>query len=87
MIQIATDGYSSSEACKACHPAHTAWRNSYHRTMTSRDAGKRGRGLRQRARDRRAEAVLLERRGRDLWADFDDLTDARATRRRASAAW
>ena len=33
--QIASDGYSSSQSCKACHPSqYAAWYSSYHRTMT-----------------------------------------------------
>lgn len=34
-IQVADDGYTSSGACRACHPdQYTSWRDSYHRTMT-----------------------------------------------------
>ena len=34
-IQVRTDGYTSSQACGACHPAQYAtWHGSFHRTMT-----------------------------------------------------
>lgn len=32
---IPTDGYVSSESCRACHPQeHASWHDTYHRTMT-----------------------------------------------------
>lgn len=34
-IQVAEDGYASSQSCQACHPdQYASWRGSYHRTMT-----------------------------------------------------
>jgi hypothetical protein len=34
-IQVAEDGYASSQSCRACHPdQYASWRGSYHRTMT-----------------------------------------------------
>lgn len=34
-IQVAEDGYTSSQSCRACHPdQYATWRDSYHRTMT-----------------------------------------------------
>src|SRR5512134_3448195 len=34
-IQVEGDGYVSSNACRACHPAqYSAWHASFHRTMT-----------------------------------------------------
>lgn len=34
-IQVAEDGFTSSTACRACHPSQYAtWKASYHRTMT-----------------------------------------------------
>src|SRR5688572_8327951 len=74
-VQLPGDGYTSSQTCKACHPdQYSSWAASYHRTMTqvatpetaraSFDAGTiaavHGRPMR------------LERRGRELWAEFDD---------------
>src|SRR5207245_129507 len=74
-IQVATDGYASSDACRACHPAeYAAWRGSFHRTMT------------QVANPRTVRAsfdgvgvdtvsggsMQLHRRGDGLWAEFED---------------
>jgi len=34
-VALRSDGYTSSDACRACHPAQWAsWRRSYHRRMT-----------------------------------------------------
>ena len=34
-IEVHTDGYVSSDTCRACHPQQYAtWHDSYHRTMT-----------------------------------------------------
>jgi hypothetical protein len=34
-IQVAEDGFASSQSCQACHPdQYASWRASYHRTMT-----------------------------------------------------
>jgi len=34
-VQVAADGYVSSETCRDCHPnQHQSWHSSYHRTMT-----------------------------------------------------
>ena len=78
-IQDTEAEYSSSNACRACHPAqYTSWRASYHRTMT------------QVATPETVVAnfdgvtvahvpgrpMTLERRGREFWATFDD-PDAR----------
>src|SRR5712691_2120626 len=73
-IQIAEDGYASSQACRACHPSEDAsWHASYHRTMTQVAAP----GTVAADFDRvRVDAVdgrpmYLEQRGRELWAEFD----------------
>jgi hypothetical protein len=73
--QVVEADYTSSNSCRACHPAEYAtWYGSYHRTMTQ-VAGPdtvvadfdnvtvshvHGRPMR------------LERRGREFWATFDD---------------
>jgi len=63
-IQIAGDGYVSSQTCQACHPSqYASWHRSYHRTMT-RIATPDTIGA-------RLEGVL-EQRGREIWADFAD---------------
>ena len=74
-IQVAEDGYVSSQTCKACHPnQYSTWHASYHRTMTQVAApetvvadfggitvdGVHGRPMR------------LNRRGDAFWAEFDD---------------
>src|SRR5438105_2957671 len=34
-IQVAEEGYVSSDTCRACHPAqYASWHTSFHRTMT-----------------------------------------------------
>src|SRR5471032_1915100 len=34
-VQVAEDGYATSESCRPCHPSqYDSWRESYHRTMT-----------------------------------------------------
>ena len=63
-IQIAGDGYVSSQTCQACHPSqYASWHRSYHRTMT------------QIATPESVVArfdSVLEERGREIWAEFDD---------------
>ena len=74
-IQVAEDGYVSSETCKACHPnQYTTWHASYHRTMTQVATPETARA--------RFDGVTvtgvygrpmqLTRRGEELWAAFDD---------------
>src|SRR5262245_58823027 len=73
-IQAAGDGYVSSNACKACHPAqYETWHRSYHRTMTQVATPQTIRADFDHAR---VDAVYgkpmqLERRGSDFWAEFD----------------
>lgn len=74
-IEVAQDGYVSSQTCKACHPdQYATWHASYHRTMTQAATpdtaatsfdgvtvdGVHGRPMH------------LQRRGAELWAEFDD---------------
>jgi hypothetical protein len=74
-IQFSQDGYAGSQSCQACHPSqYSSWYRSYHRTMT------------QVATPETAVAdfdditvgavhgrpMRLQRRGRQLWAEFDD---------------
>jgi hypothetical protein len=73
--QVVEADYTSSNSCRACHPAQYAtWYGSYHRTMT------------QVANPETVVAdfdsvtvshvhgrpMTLERRGREFWATFDD---------------
>ena len=74
-IQMDGDGYVSSRTCQACHPSqYETWHTSYHRTMTqvatpesvipSFDG--------QRVTAVHGRPMLLQRSGRELWAEFDD---------------
>src|SRR6185503_18947833 len=74
-IQMPDEGFVSSQTCRACHPSqYQSWHRSYHRTMTQIatpegvaasfdgvpvDAASGG-------------PMMLEQRGRQLWAEFDD---------------
>ena len=55
-IQVASDAYVSSNACRACHPSeYASWHASFHRTMTAGRDGRLGaRQFRSRRRQRRA---------------------------------
>ncbi|HEV3214528.1 MAG TPA: ammonia-forming cytochrome c nitrite reductase subunit c552 [Vicinamibacterales bacterium] len=73
-IQIAEEGYASSQACQACHPGeYASWHQSYHRTMTQVASPDTIAAdfdhVRVDAVDGRP--MFLERRGRQLWAEFD----------------
>ncbi len=74
-VQVTGDGYVSSDTCRACHPSeYESWHGSYHRTMTqvatpdtvSADFD----GVRVEAVH--GSPMQLERRGEELWAQFDD---------------
>ena len=74
-LQVEEDGYVSSRRCRACHPSqYASWYGSYHRTMTQLAAPDAVRASFDRVtvsgvQDR---PMSLERRGRELWAEFDD---------------
>ena len=74
-IQTGTDGYVSSSACQACHPAqYETWYGSYHRTMTQVATPETVvadfDGVL--VADVHGEPMRLERRGDELWAEFND---------------
>jgi formate-dependent nitrite reductase cytochrome c552 subunit len=74
-IQIPTNGYTSSDTCRACHPAqYDAWHRSYHRTMTQVATPETvvADFNNIRVDDVPGRPMVLERRGRELWADFDE---------------
>src|SRR2546426_6813887 len=80
--QGARDGYSSSSACRACHPSeYASWHGSYHRTMTQvatpGTIAASFDGVR--VDDVPGSPMLLEQRGQQLWADFDDPDDGGPT--------
>ena len=74
-IEVAEDGYVSSETCRACHPSQYAtWRGSFHRTMTQVATPESVRadfdGVVVEAAHGRP--MRLQRRGDEFWAEFDD---------------
>ena len=74
-IQIAANGYASSQPCKACHPSqYEAWHSSYHRTMTQLATPETVVASFDGVRvdDVPGRPMFLEQRGRELWADFDE---------------
>jgi hypothetical protein len=74
-IQVAEDGYVSSTACRACHPAqYDAWHGSFHRTMTqlATAASVRADFDNVRVDAVRGNPIALERRGAEYWAEFGD---------------
>jgi hypothetical protein len=73
--QIADEGYSSSESCKACHPREYAtWHRSYHRTMTQ-VATPESMAVdfnHVEVKEVPGRPMMLEQRGDQLWATLDD---------------
>lgn len=74
-IEVNSQGYVSSNACQACHPAeYNSWYGSYHRTMTQAAsvetlAGPLAGGVRVEAR---GAVYELEARGDEVWVEMDD---------------
>ena len=74
-IQVPGDGYVSSQTCQACHPGeYGSWHASYHRTMTQVATPETViadfDGVR--VDQVPGRPMLLERRGRELWAELDE---------------
>jgi hypothetical protein len=74
-IQVEGDGYVSSTACQACHPAeYESWYGSYHRTMTQVATPETVRadfdGVQ--VANAHGRPMALERDGEEFWAEFDD---------------
>lgn len=74
-VQVTADGYVSSDTCRACHPSeYESWHGSYHRTMTQvatpDTVAADFDGVRIDAVH--GSPMQLERRGDELWAEFDD---------------
>jgi len=74
-ITVNDDGYTSSQACRACHASqYASWHESFHRTMTqlatstavipSFDTVT--------VAEVQGQPMRLERRGAEYWAEFDD---------------
>jgi len=77
-VQVPEAGYVSSQTCRACHPSqYASWHRSYHRTMTQvatpDTVAASFDGVTVDAVS--GSAMVLEQRGRELWADFDDPDD------------
>jgi hypothetical protein len=73
-IQVATDAYVSSDACRACHPSeYASWRASFHRTMTEVATPDSVRaGFDHVVTDVPGNPIQLERRGSEFWATLND---------------
>ena len=74
-IQIAGDGYVSSDTCRACHPSeYASWRASYHRTMTQVATPEAvvANFSHVLVTDVPGNPIQLERRGSEFWATLDD---------------
>jgi Cytochrome c552 len=74
-VQLADRGYTSSQACQACHPGeYGAWHASYHRTMTQLATPET---VAVETNDDRVTAtdgrpILVTRQGAEIWAEFDE---------------
>ena len=74
-IQVADDGYVSSATCRACHATqYDSWHSSFHRSMTqvATPATVQADFSGTRIVDVQGQPMLLERRGDEFWAEFDD---------------
>ncbi len=74
-VQVAGDGYVTSETCRSCHPVqYDTWYDSFHRTMTQVATPDTVRadfdGVR--VEQTHGRAMVLERDGDEFWAEFDD---------------
>ena len=66
-------GYSTSDACRACHPgAYQAWHASFHRSMTQAASPETILADWQGVLEDRGRRVQLERRGDEYWANIPD---------------
>lgn len=74
-IQLAEDGFTSSSACRACHPGqYASWKASYHRTMTQvvSPGAVRANFDGVTVPDVHGRPMHLAVRGGRHWATFDD---------------
>ena len=72
-VEVAQDGYVSSDTCRACHPdQYASWHASYHRTMTQEATPEAVQGAFD---GQRLEAggvgFRLERRGEGFYVEID----------------
>lgn len=72
-VEVARDGYVSSDACRACHPSHyESWHASYHRTMTQVATPQSIAGDFDTTVRLGAATYRLERRGDESWVRVED---------------
>ena len=74
-VELAGDGYVSSETCRSCHPSeYETWYGSFHRTMTQVATPETVRADFDavRVENTHGRPMALERDGDELWAEFDD---------------
>ena len=74
-IEVADDGYVSSDTCRSCHPSeHASWHRSFHRTMTQVATAETVRADFDDVvvTETAGAPMRLERRGDEFWAEFDD---------------
>ena len=74
-VQVAGDGYVTSETCRSCHPAqYDTWYGSFHRTMTQVATTETVRADFDGVRVERTHGrpMWLERNDDEFWAEFDD---------------
>ncbi len=78
-LEIASDGYVSSDSCQACHPdQYDSWRASYHRTMTQVATGESvlapfdGRELVDLEQRSRGARYVPFHKEDELWVELDD---------------
>ena len=74
-IEVADDGFVSSDTCRSCHPAeYASWHHSFHRTMTQVATPETVRADFDGVvvAETAGAPMRLERRGDEFWAEFDD---------------
>src|SRR5262245_22383621 len=74
-VQVEDEGYVSSRTCRSCHPSqYASWHRSYHRTMTQLATPETVRAAFSGVTVAGVQdhPIALTRRGRELWAEFDD---------------
>ena len=74
-IEVADDGFVSSDTCRSCHPGeYASWHASFHRTMTQVATPETVRADFDGVvvTETAGSPMRLERRGDEFWAEFDD---------------
>ena len=74
-IEVADDGFVSSDTCRSCHPSeYASWHGSFHRTMTQVATPETVRADFDGVvvTETAGAPMRLERRQGEFWAEFDD---------------